>query len=86
MVRNIIVCIAIVSLVSCGKGRYELTRFSDRSANTLLTQSPVLLNQVTGIVPLGNLNPPDHALPTRHMYWYTGDPQSPPMQKAVKTE
>src|SRR5215510_6450023 len=33
-------------------------------------RSPVDLAQVTGVVPLGNVNPPGHTFPTPHMYFY----------------
>jgi hypothetical protein len=38
--------------------------------DTLFTQAPTELDDVSAIVPLGNLNPAGHTLPTRHVYVY----------------
>jgi hypothetical protein len=40
------------------------------AASPLLNMSPVDLAQVTGVVPLGNLNPPGHTFPSPHLYFY----------------
>ena len=32
--------------------------------------SPLDIENITGIVPLGNLNPPSHTFPTDHIYFY----------------
>ena len=42
-------------------------------ASQKLTVSPVEQNKIYEIVPLGNLNPPDHTLPTEHMYFWLGE-------------
>lgn len=41
--------------------------------------SPVAVDDLLGIVPLGNLNPPGHTFPTDHIYFFLGrsDPQDP---------
>ena len=39
-------------------------------AGQLFTQSPVDLDLIHSITPLGNLNPPQHTLPTQHMYFH----------------
>jgi hypothetical protein len=36
--------------------------------------SPIALSEIRWITPLGNLNPPDHALPTDHIYFYFANP------------
>ena len=36
--------------------------------------SPVAVDQIRFIVPLGSLNPPGHTLPTDHIYFYVADP------------
>src|SRR3954470_7697828 len=36
----------------------------------VFTQSPLGLSDISVIVPLGNLNPPDHTLPTNHAYFF----------------
>ncbi len=41
--------------------------------NQTLTIPPVDLDLVSNITPLGNFNPPGHALPTDHMYFYMLD-------------
>lgn len=46
------------------RGVSALTECTDQ----LFTVSPVDLDQVYDITPLGNLNPPEHTLPTEHMY------------------
>ncbi len=43
-----------------------------------MTVSPIDFNALIAIRPLGTLNPPDHTQPTRHTYWYAGDPGNPP--------
>lgn len=40
------------------------------AGSPLLNMSPLDLAQVTGVVPLGNLNPPGHTFPTPHLYFY----------------
>lgn len=39
------------------------------SSNNIFTTSPVDVRNIDHIVPLGNLNPPGHTLPTKHMYF-----------------
>ena len=36
----------------------------------VLSYSPLEPSEITDIVPLGNLNPPDHTLPTNHIYFF----------------
>jgi hypothetical protein len=38
--------------------------------------SPIDQSAIRWITPLGNLNPPDHALPTDHIYFYFADPNA----------
>ena len=40
------------------------------ASSALLSTSPVDLAQVTGVVPLGNLNPTGHTFPSPHLYFY----------------
>ncbi|HSQ23383.1 MAG TPA: hypothetical protein VLN44_03200 [Pyrinomonadaceae bacterium] len=40
------------------------------AASPLLSMSPVDLSEVTGVVPLGNLNPTGHTFPAPHLYFY----------------
>lgn len=51
------------------------------TGDAVFTQLPVDLTQVSAVVPLGNLNPPGHTVPTRHVYVYPkmttlGDPST----------
>lgn len=49
------------------------------STGALFTTPPVTLSNLEGalgIVPLGNLNPPDHTFPTAHLYFYIKDSDS----------
>jgi hypothetical protein len=36
----------------------------------LFTESPLSVDLISSIVPIGNLNPPDHTLPTNHSYFF----------------
>jgi hypothetical protein len=40
------------------------------SASLVFTESPIDLSAVEFVVPIGNLNPPGHTLPTDHAYFY----------------
>ena len=56
--------------------------------DTVFTSLPTDLAQVSAIVPLGNLNPAGHTLPTRHIYVYPkmttpGDPSTAVTVKVV---
>lgn len=43
----------------------------------ILTSPIVKLDDLAFIVPLGNLNPPGHVIPTDHQYWIRQDEQNP---------
>jgi hypothetical protein len=43
---------------------------------SIFTVSPTDIDNIDHIVPLGNLNPPGHTLPTDHMYVYLSNPDS----------
>ncbi len=52
----------------------------------LFEVSPIQMSDIRGIVPLGNLNPPGHTLPTQHIYFYirmTGAEPSTPASVPV---
>src|SRR5262245_40907679 len=36
----------------------------------VFSQSPIGVSQISTLVPIGNLNPPDHTLPTNHSYFF----------------
>jgi len=50
------------------------------SATFAFRASPIVPSAIEFIAPLGNLNPPDHTLPTDHIYLYhrLNNPSSPP--------
>ena len=50
-------------------GCTQQTTETEDCTGKLLTVSPLELEKVVGITPLGNLNPPEHTLPTMHTYW-----------------
>jgi hypothetical protein len=49
----------------------------------VFSTSPVALEQLRFIIPLGNLNPPGHTIPTDHIYFYFADPafESPTVRR-----
>jgi hypothetical protein len=65
-----IVAITLLLFVS---GCTQQTTETEDCTNQLLTVSPLDLEKVVGITPLGNLNPPEHTLPTMHTYWETNE-------------
>lgn len=63
--------IVAILLSACGggdSGGSDLPGCGDEAAQ--LTALPVDLDRITGIVPLGNLNPPGHTFPSPHHYFY----------------
>jgi hypothetical protein len=42
----------------------------DCDSRSIFTTSPLDIDNILGIVPLGNLNPPSHTFPTDHIYFY----------------
>ncbi len=46
------------------------------SGPLVLTVSPIDLERIRWITPLGHLNPPQHTLPTDHIYFYFADPDA----------
>ena len=43
---------------------------ADCDSMSIFTASPLDIDNIRGIVPLGNLNPPSHTFPTDHIYLY----------------
>ncbi|MBI4617325.1 MAG: hypothetical protein HY720_27190 [Planctomycetes bacterium] len=62
-----LVTLSLVALPSCAAQEDSVT----------FSVSPVDLEHVREIVPLGNLNPPGHTFPTDHVYFYLDDPERP---------
>ena len=56
-------------------------------AGTLVFKtSPIDVDQIRFITPLGNLNPPAHGIPTDHIYFYFADPNARETPEARRTE
>lgn len=70
--RGVVLAGVLATLLSAcgggGSGGSGLPGCGDEGAQ--LTALPVNLAEITGIVPLGNLNPPGHTLPSPHHYFY----------------
>jgi hypothetical protein len=47
------------------------------NARVAFTHAPVAESQIESITPLGNLNPPDHLVPTDHIYMLLKRPKEP---------
>jgi hypothetical protein len=68
--------ICAVATIACGGDKSSSpstlpsTVPSSSSATFAFRASPIALSAIEFIAPLGNLNPPDHTLPTDHIYLY----------------
>jgi hypothetical protein len=49
----------------------------------VFSQSPVAISDIVGWVPLGNMEPPGHTLPTDHQYIYINNPESQAPRREV---
>jgi hypothetical protein len=56
----------LISMLGCGK--------PPACEEPAFTTSIVDVDKLDYIIPLGNLNPPGHTLPTRHMYFWVTEP------------
>src|SRR4029079_5020668 len=80
--RCVIGFVAAMS-IACGKSSSSSTSPSPTpggsSATFAFRASPIAPSAIEFIAPLGNLNPPDHTLPTDHIYLYhrLTNPSSP---------
>lgn len=54
------------------------TQYRACADSVKMTISPINLNEIIAITPLGYANPPDFTLPATDTTWFTGDPLSPP--------
>lgn len=52
----------------------------------VLSASPIAQDRIRWITPLGNLNPPGHAIPTDHIYFYFADPDAREAPEARRSE
>lgn len=73
-------CLAL--LFACDKGASSGSEeetadtsasLADCGAEPIFTALPAAIEDVRGLVPLGNLNPPGHVFPTDHIYFYSKD-------------
>src|SRR6185295_5333781 len=62
--RRAVVALCAVLVASCHSAT------SPGSADFVFSSLPLDPSVITAIVPLGNLNPPEHTLPTNHIYFF----------------
>jgi hypothetical protein len=55
-------------------------------APTIFTASPIALDKIRWLIPLGNLNPPGHTQPSDHMGFTIADPDARESPIALRTE
>lgn len=53
------------------------------TATAVFSQSPVAIADIVGWVPLGNMEPPGHTMPTDHQYIYVNNPESQAPRREV---
>lgn len=77
--KRLILAVIIIALIVLGYVAYKqgvvgsINRaivLPTCSSATNFNQAPLDLTKVQNIVPLGNVSPPDHTLPTDHLYFY----------------
>ena len=77
-----IAAVVAAAVASCGGGSNTssstaptgTTTTSFGNAPLVFRASPIDQSAIRWITPLGNLNPPDHTLPTDHIYFYFAAP------------
>lgn len=75
-------CLAVIGAACGGGGGGTSTSPTTEAPDPVLTSSlvftasPIAESAIRWITPLGNLNPPSHALPTDHIYFYFADPSN----------
>lgn len=85
IVMALIVIIMLASLPTSGPGPETSPRNTQYPQDQIISQlpecvgqrlsiPPIDLNDVYEISPLGSINPPDHTLPTPHLYLHLGQP------------
>ena len=83
--REMILAVAVLLASACGGGlaptpaapaSFTPPSPAGGSAPLVFRISPIDQSAIRWITPLGNLNPPDHALPTDHIYFYFADPNA----------
>lgn len=86
-VQRIAVLLSLMALSACSGGSHDSpTSPSSVTAGEgtgsvnagpfVFRASPVALEAIRWITPLGNLNPPDHTVPTDHIYFYIAAPDA----------
>lgn len=76
------------SAISCSSGDSALADLSPCEGSDVFTVPPIDLEDLAGLVPLGNLNPSGHVFPSDHIYFYIrrtdpNDPGSDPAEVPV---
>lgn len=89
---TVVAVLLAVTMSACGGGGSSLTSptGSTPTATTpggplVFRASPIDLAAIRWITPLGNLNPPAHALPTDHIYFYFANPDAGEQPEARRT-
>lgn len=71
LARLSIAALLLVSVFAeVGTAQSKLSSLQCPKRDALFTHSPTQLGALSAIVPLGNVNPAEHTLPTRHIYAY----------------
>ena len=68
-------------LLACGGGPPSSPGSSTSGGSLVFKASPLELSTIRQIVPLGNLNPPGHTLPTDHIYVNNRTPNGAPANR-----
>jgi hypothetical protein len=75
MRHSIAAFLALTACVCCGGGPAEPSGSGQPGppalpASATFSRSPIDVSAISTITPIGNLNPPDHTLPTNHAYFF----------------
>jgi len=78
--KNSNVIVKAILLVWCWPASSCCKSNNEKQADIVLgslATVPFVIDDISGIVPMGNLNPPGHTFPTKHTYSYFKSPGSP---------
>src|SRR6185436_518806 len=67
--RFLLACAGLVVTACCSSGSGGPST-SDLPSTLVFSYPPIPLDGTDFTVPIGNLNPPDHTIPTDHAYFY----------------
>jgi len=68
--RTILFALSVLLAAAIADAKPALGSLPCKGSGAFFPVSPVDLSRVSAIKPLGNLNPPGHTIPTRHIYVY----------------